>query len=299
MISKSLILYFLLFSSVYAKLNVITTTPDIAFMVNKIGGTNVKVESLLDGTEDPHYVDAMPHFIAKAANADIFCQIGMSLEAGWSPKLLTKSGNKKIQKGGKGYCELGKTVKAIDIPQGKIDRSMGDVHAEGNPHFHLAPTYFLQGANTVLDILISNDPKNAEFYLKNFSKLEKEVQQSKKYTASLFKDLKNKNFLQYHKEFSYFFKEYGLNELGALEETPGVPPSAGRLARLAVEMKGKSIKAVVATTNTPEKLLNKFKQMTNIPYIVVPLGMTTNKNDGPQSFHELQMQIAKNILKLK
>jgi zinc/manganese transport system substrate-binding protein len=78
-----------------------------------------------------------------------------------------------------------------------------------------------------------------------------------------------------------------------------VPPSAGRLARLAVEMKGKSIKAVVATTNTPEKLLNKFKQMTNIPYIVVPLGMTTNKNDGPQSFHELQMQIAKNILKLK
>lgn len=294
---KSIILFIVFLSfNLQAKLYVLVTTPDIAYMATRIGGSLVKVESLLDGSEDPHYVDAMPNFVAKAAKADIFCQVGMSLELGWAPRVLLRSGNKKIQRGGVGFCDTGSTVKAIEVPRGNIDRSMGDVHPEGNPHYHLGPTAFLQGAKTVMDVLITNDTKNAETYLKNYDILEKDVMKTKKYVQQLFRDLKNKNFLQYHREYSYFFKEYGLNDLGALEETPGIPPSAGRLARLAISMKNKKVNAVVATHNAPEKLLTRFKQMTSIPYLSVPLGIQSTKK-GPKSFRQLQITIAKSILK--
>ena len=170
---KYFLLLFFISTTALAKLKVITTTPDLAWLSREIGGSKVKVESLLDGHENPHYVDAMPHFILKVAAADMFCLVGLDLEVGWVPKVLTKSGNPQVQPGGKGYCETGKTVKAVEIPQGKIDRSMGDIHPSGNPHFHLGPSSFLQGGKTILNTLIELDGKNAVFYLDNFSKLEK------------------------------------------------------------------------------------------------------------------------------
>ena len=143
MIFKTIIL--ILISSIsHAKVNVITTTTDLQWLTKQIGGDKVKVESLLNGTEDPHYLDAMPHFISKVANADMFCLIGLDLEVGWAPKILSRSGNKKVQPGGKGYCETGKTIKALNIPTGRIDRSQGDIHPQGNPHYHLGRMLFFK-----------------------------------------------------------------------------------------------------------------------------------------------------------
>ena len=122
----------------------------------------------------------MPHFISKVANADMFCLVGLDLEVGWAPKVLSRSGNSKVQPGGKGYCETGKTIKALNVPTGRIDRSQGDIHAMGNPHYHLGPTALLQGAQTVLETLINVDTNNAEFYLNNFSTLEKNLKRVKK-----------------------------------------------------------------------------------------------------------------------
>ena len=116
MIFKTILL--LLISSIsYAKINVITTTTDLQWLTKQIGGEKVKVESLLNGTEDPHYLDAMPHFISKVANADMFCLVGLDLEVGWAPKILSRSGNKKVQPGGKGYCETGKRSRHLMFPQ--------------------------------------------------------------------------------------------------------------------------------------------------------------------------------------
>ena len=129
------------------------------------------MESLLEGTEDPHYVDAMPHWIVKAAKADVFCMVGLELETGWVPKVLSRSGNAKIQSGAPGHCDASKKVKALEIPVGKIDRSMGDIHPGGNPHYNLGPSFFSQAAESIVDVLINVDAPGAETYMKNLATL--------------------------------------------------------------------------------------------------------------------------------
>ena len=116
---------------VLAKTNVVTTTTELAWAAENIGGDRVKIESLLSGTENAHYVDAVPNFIRLIAAADIVCAVGLDLEIGWLPKALSKSGNRQVQKGGKGYCELGSEINALEKPKGSIDRSMGHIHPSG------------------------------------------------------------------------------------------------------------------------------------------------------------------------
>src|SRR5262245_7336772 len=88
-----------------AKIRVITTVPDLAWAARKIGGENVDVSPLLNGTENPHYVDTVPDFIRQVADAQVVCIVGLQLEIGWMPKVLSRSGNARVQPGGAGYCE--------------------------------------------------------------------------------------------------------------------------------------------------------------------------------------------------
>ena len=277
-----------------AKINVITTTTDLKWLTEQIGGDKVEVESLLNGTEDPHYIDAMPHFISKVANADIFCLVGLDLEVGWAPKVLSRSGNSKVQPGGKGYCETGKTIKALNVPTGRIDRSQGDIHAMGNPHYHLGPTALLQGAQTVLETLINIDTKNAEFYLNNFNTLEKNLKNLKKKISEILTPVKGLKLMEYHREFTYFFNEFNLNNIGAIEAVPGVPPSAGRLARVSIQAKGSNVSLALAALTSPEPLTTKFMEMSKVPVSRLPISIS--KKDGINNYEELLTQIAKSIV---
>ena len=153
------LLFIFLSLNAFSKLKVVATTPDLAYAIKKIGGKRVKVFSLLNGNEDPHFVDAMPSWISKVSKANIFCFVGLELEIGWAPKVLTRSGNSKVQSGGKGHCNVGNYIDALEVPKGKIDRSMGDVHAGGNPHYHLGPSQYKKAANGIFEILVNNDPK--------------------------------------------------------------------------------------------------------------------------------------------
>ncbi|MAW07541.1 MAG: metal ion ABC transporter substrate-binding protein [Halobacteriovoraceae bacterium] len=293
MIFKTIIL--LLISSIsYAKINVITTTTDLQWLTKQIGGEKVKVESLLNGTEDPHYLDAMPHFISKVANADMFCLVGLDLEVGWAPKILSRSGNKKVQPGGKGYCETGKTIKALNIPTGRVDRSQGDVHPQGNPHYHLGPDALYQGGETILNTLINIDTKNASYYLKNYESLKVRLNKIKLNVSKILEPAKGMNLIEYHREFTYFFKEFGLNNQGAIEAVPGVPPSAGRLARVSIKARDSKVSLALATTTSPLKITNKFMEMSQVPVTRLPLSIASN--GYPSNYEELLTNIAKSIV---
>ncbi|HWU42342.1 MAG TPA: zinc ABC transporter substrate-binding protein, partial [Bdellovibrio sp.] len=112
----------------FAKIKVVATLPDIAEVVRAIGKDEVDVSTLLSGSEDPHYSDARPDYIVKVRRADVVCAIGLDLEIGWLPKVLDKAANAKVQPGGDGFCELGRSVKPLEVPTGVIDRSLGDIH---------------------------------------------------------------------------------------------------------------------------------------------------------------------------
>src|SRR6188474_1980556 len=121
------------------KLNVITTTEDLAAIAREVGGDRVTVESISRGYQDPHFVEAKPSFILKLQKADVLVLVGKELEIGWLPPLIQQSRNAKVQQGGPGYIDASLHAAILEIPQGQITRAMGDVHPQGNPHYWLDP----------------------------------------------------------------------------------------------------------------------------------------------------------------
>ena len=285
-----LALFTLVATTTKKRTKVVATTPDVKWIVEKIGGDKIVVESLLGGRVDPHHVEATPHFVGKAANADAFCLVGLGLEIGWVPRVLSRSGNKNVQPGGIGYCDLGSVIKAMDIPKGSIDRSMGDVHPEGNPHYYLGPTSFLRGGKVVLNVLTELDASNAEFYSANYKKLEKEMKEVKANVFKMLLPLKGKKIMEYHKEFAYFMRDFGLANDGSLEELPGIPPSAGRLARVTIQAKERNVALLMATEMSPRNTIRKFSEVSKVPVAVVPSGIRIKSS--PNNYSDLLKSIA-------
>src|SRR5229473_8251279 len=121
------------------KLNVVTATTDMAALTQEVGGEKVTVDSIAKGYQDPHFVEAKPSFLLKLRQADLLVVVGLQLEIGWLPPLITQSGNSRIQVGANGYLDASQFAEIMEIPQGSITRAMGDVHPMGNPHYWLDP----------------------------------------------------------------------------------------------------------------------------------------------------------------
>jgi zinc/manganese transport system substrate-binding protein len=278
-------------------LRVLVTLPDFIQVAKEVGGDFVDADSFLDGSEDPHFVDAVPSFISKAAKADIVCAVGLELEIGWLPKVLSKSANAKVQSGGNGFCELGRSVRVVEKLSGNSDRSQGDVHAAGNPHFYLSPTHLVQASKEMLRVFKSLSPENAAIFESNQLLFEKKMTALKSDIEKKLSPLKAKPIKQYHKEFTYFFLEYGLSEAGALEEKPGVPPSAARIAAVAKEAKANGVILALGALHTPLKYLEKFSELSNIPHLKLPSGVQKQSVET-NSIEKLQNFIADELLRV-
>src|SRR5437868_10377931 len=121
------------------KLNVITATTDFAALAQEVGGDKIDVESLAKGYQDPHFVEAKPSFLLKLRHADLLVSVGLDLEIGWLPPLITQSGNPKIQPASAGHLDASQFAEILEKPAGLISRAQGDVHPLGNPHYWLDP----------------------------------------------------------------------------------------------------------------------------------------------------------------
>lgn len=255
-------------------LKVVTTTPDLAYLVREIGGDKVHVQSLLSGTEDPHYIDVMPNYIAQLMSADIICFIGLDLEIGWLPKVISRSGRSHLQTGERGYCDASTKVSVLDKKQTEVDRSLGDVHAKGNSHYTLGPQRFLQAAETIRDVLVVNDPEHKSQYEKNFQNFEKKIQSLQKEIKAKLSPFRDQLVLiDYHSHFRYYIEEFELKSLGAIEEVPGVPPSAGRMASSAQEAKAQNLDLILAAHTASDRILKRYATLAEAPYLKVPLIM--------------------------
>jgi len=162
-----------------AKLNVVATLPDFGAIAEEIGGDKVKVTSIARGTEDQHFVDARPSFIRVLNQADVLIEDGAELEIGWLPPLVNGARNGKILSDAPGHLILSRVIRLLEVPSGPIDRSMGDVHPLGNPHFSLDPANGKIIAASIAETLGKADPANAAYYktkLQGFNeRLEKKI----------------------------------------------------------------------------------------------------------------------------
>lgn len=275
---KIIIPFFLLILAVAAfsndKIQVVTTTTDLAWAAQEIGKDLVDVHSLLNGTENPHFVDTLPEFIRLVGEAQVVCIVGMDLEVGWIPKVLSRSGNALVQPGGTGYCEVGKGIQVLEHPAGPVDRSMGDVHPAGNPHFWLNPKALADGSAQIKDALIRVDTAHATSYTKNYEILVKKLQElqqkNRARLAPLLSKLSGPVVIEYHKEFTYFYDAYGIRSLGSIEEKPGVPPSAGRIAQIGLAAKSEGVKVAMGGEYVPKKTMERFTEISGIPVLKVP-----------------------------
>src|SRR5437870_5199653 len=138
-------------SGAESKFKIITSTTDLAALAQKIGGDKVKVESVARGYQDPHFVEAKPSFLLKLQKADLLVLVGLQLEIGWLPPLITQSRNPRIQVNAAGYLDASQAAEILEIPTGEITRAMGDVHPLGNPHYWLDPENGRRVAKAIAD----------------------------------------------------------------------------------------------------------------------------------------------------
>ncbi len=220
-----------------AALQVVTTTEDLAALVQAVGGAQVSVQAIARGDLDPHFIDAKPSFMLKLANADLVVCIGMELEVGWLPSLLTGSRNPKVQAGTAGYLDASRTIQAIEVPTGSIDRSRGDLHAQGNPHYWLDPENGRVVARVLAERLGQIDPAHVAAYQGNLGAFEQMLTTKQAVWAAQMAPLRGTAVVGYHSTFDYFCARHGLRVVGFIEPKPGIPPAPAHTLQLGATAK--------------------------------------------------------------
>ncbi|MEK9727601.1 MAG: metal ABC transporter substrate-binding protein [Candidatus Margulisiibacteriota bacterium] len=231
-----------------AKINIVAVTSDFSSIAKSIGGENVNVNSLINGSKNLHNVTPKTSMAFKLKKADLIIRLGMSQDS-WVDGLIQVSKNPKLQKGQPGYLDASKRINKLEIPNGKIDGRVGDVHIEGNPHYWLNPNNGLTIAEEITKHLILIDPKNKQFYKNNEEKFKQDLSNHIIIWENKLKNLQKSSFISYHKVWSYFFDAFNLNSIGELERVPGIPPSAKHLNQLKNKVKNTSQKTIVITAS--------------------------------------------------
>jgi zinc/manganese transport system substrate-binding protein len=219
-----------------AKLNVVATTPDLAAIAQEIGGDKIALTTLARPTEDPHFVDAKPSFIVKLNRADVLIEGGAELEIGWLPALLNQARNAKIAAGAPGRVDCARGIAMLDVPA-TLDRSQGDIHAAGNPHYVIAPSNARIVAQNIASALAAVDEKNAETYRANLQKFTVALDAKLAEWRTTLAPFQGRSVVAYHDSWPYFVREFGLKLDLFLEPKPGIPPTPAHLAEVIQKMK--------------------------------------------------------------
>jgi len=263
-------------------INVLTTTEDLKSITEAIGGAKVKVDSLARGYQDPHFVAAKPSFMMKAKNADLFMVIGLELEIGYEELIINGSRNQRIRIGQQGYLDVSEGVNLLEVPiTTKIDRSMGDVHPMGNPHYWLDPENVKVVAYNIAKRLSELSPGNAPYFQENLASFNKKMDEKMAEWNKKMEPFKGRKIAIYHRSWPYFVDRFGLVVACELEPKPGIPPSPTHLKEVIDIMKRDKVGVILMEVFYDEKPAQFVAGQTGAKVIVVPnsVGGTKDAND--------------------
>jgi zinc/manganese transport system substrate-binding protein len=227
-----------------AQLKVVATTPDLASIAREIGGSAVNVTALAKPTEDPHFVDAKPSHVVTLNRADVLIEGGAELELGWLPPLLENSRNPKIGAGAPGRVVASQGIRLIEIPT-SFDRSKGDIHSLGNPHFLIDPLNAKIVAANIAQHFAQVDSKNAAAYRSNLAKFNSTVDAKLTEWQRMLAPYRGAKIITYHKDFGYLGNRFGLQIVENLEPKPGISPSPAHLAQVIGVMKSSGARVIL------------------------------------------------------
>ena len=271
-------LFFILLNpgAAYAKkLRVITTSTDLKSIAEYIGGDKINVESITKGYANPHEIDPKPSFMVKLSKADIFIRIGLDLEQ-WAQLLIDGARNSKIRFGEPGHviASVGVDLQGLAVRGGAmIDRSLGDIHIYGNPHFWLDPLNGKIIAQNILEGLKKNSPENARYFEGNKKRFDREIDTHMVTWMKKMKPYSGTNVIAYHRSWPNFSKRFGINVVGYVELRPGIAPSPSHIAGLIKRMKSEDIRVLIREPCYETKIPKFISSKTGATVLTLPVSV--------------------------
>lgn len=266
------------------RLNVVATTPDLGALARAIGGDAVEVKVLAKPTEDPHFVDAKPSHIVTLNHADVLIDGGAELELGWLPALLESARNDKIAAGAPGRISASKGIRMLEIPT-SFDRSRGDVHALGNPHFAIDPLNVRIIVGQIAEHFAQVDPRNAALYNANLKAFNARLDSKFTEWKNTLAPYRGAKLVTYHKDFPYFAERFGFNIVENLEPKPGIAPSPAHIAQVITTMKNTNAHIILVQPYQNRKTAETVARQTNA--IVVDLSQQPGAIKGTENYFDL------------
>src|SRR6266542_2591853 len=251
-----------------AALKVVGTTGEYSALASQIGGARVSVTTIAKPTEDPHFVDARPSQIVALNRADVLIEGGAELEVGWLPPLLDGARNGKILAGAPGRIVASEGIQLVDIPAA-ADRSQGDTHVAGNPHFMLDPLNSKVVAEHIARVFAALDPPGASLYRTNVAGFEAALDATMKQWTAARAPYNGRQIVTYHPTWRYFGRRFGLKADTFLEPKPGIPPSPPHLAKVMQKMQAENIRVLLVEPYQPRKTAEAVASRTNATLVDV------------------------------
>ncbi|MEO8380862.1 MAG: metal ABC transporter substrate-binding protein [Acidobacteriota bacterium] len=287
------------FAAPAKKLNIVTTSSDLASITTEVGGDLVDVTSIARGYQDPHFVEPKPSFLLLLRKADLLEVIGLDLEIGWLPPLIEQSRNANISPGSAGYLDVSRGVEILDRPSGAVNRSMGDVHPLGNPHYWLDPANAVRIAIQVEKKLEEMQPANGPVLQKRLNDFKARMNAANKRWTAALAPYKGAKIITYHNSWPNFMRRYGLDVVAYIEPKPGVPPSPSHLFELIGMMKEQKVKVIVMEPYFDSKTPQSVADRTGAKLVVLYPSVGGGKSGTDDYFQLFDTNIAKLIEALK
>jgi len=253
-----------------AKVHVVTTIETFADLARRVGGDRVDVKSLSHGYMDPHFVEPKPSLVIDLNRADLLVHVGLELEIGWLPPLVLGSRNEKITLGQPGNLDASSQIPVLDVPTTKVDRSMGDIHPQGNPHYWVAPDNAVIVAREIAARLEQIDGSGAAAYRANLKRFEEEVGKRRAEWEKRAAPMRGTKVVTYHKSWSYVSKWLGLTEVGYVEPKPGIPAPPSHIAGLIGLMRREGVKVILMESFYPRNTVDLVGQKAGAKTLVMP-----------------------------
>lgn len=263
-------------AGVHAQLNIFATVPEWGALAEELGGDKVKVNVATNALQDPHRVQARPSLLARARSAQLMLATGADLEIGWLPILQREAGNPKILPGALGMFEASQYIQLLGIPL-SVDRSMGDVHAAGNPHIQTDPRNFLPIARALTERLVLLDSGNGNFYQERLRSFLFKWQANIDRWATSAKPLRGEKIWVQHDAFVYLNDWLGLVQVGTLEPSPGLDPSVAQLSTVLQRQSQLQGRMIITSAYAGDAASKWFSEKAKLPLVVLPFTVGGNK----------------------
>jgi ABC-type Zn uptake system ZnuABC Zn-binding protein ZnuA len=259
---------FLAESGEAAGVRVVASLPDLKALTEAVGGDLVEADSLARGPQNPHDVEVRPSLMLKLRRADLLVRNGAGGDP-WVEPLLLAAQNSRIMPGAPGYVDASRGV-AILAPAAAVDRSRGDVHPEGNPHYTLDPVNAGSVTSSILEGLVRVAPQHAErFQARRMDFLARLEQALARWQAAL-APFRGAPVVSYHETFTYFLRRFGLVQAGVIEDRPGIPPSPSHLAALVRLMRAQNVRVIAAEPYADRSVVEWLARETGARALILP-----------------------------